>query len=155
MRALACTDEPTSLLRSFITTKIAFANAIADVADRTPHADKHAILHAIGADGRVGHRCLAPGFGFGGPCFPRDNRAFGLAAAAVGAPALLCDATDRANRQHAQLMAEALLAEERDTYTLQVRSDIAPAVQCPSRSPTPPAFDERVALATPTDALHL
>ena len=34
-----------------------------DIADRTPDADKDAILHAVGADRRVGHACLKAGFG--------------------------------------------------------------------------------------------
>ena len=113
----------------FITTKIAFANAIADVADRTPGADRHTILDAIGSDARVGSRCLRPGYGFGGPCFPRDNRAFALVARAVGAPALICDATDAANQQHARLMADALLAEGRSTYTIE---DVAFRPGCPA-----------------------
>lgn len=106
-------------LNCFVTTKIAFANAIADVADRTPGADKMAILSAIGADSRVGHRQLMPGYGFGGPCFPRDNRALGLYAKSVGAPALLSTATDDANKQHAQLMAEAQLAKDQEEYVFE------------------------------------
>jgi hypothetical protein len=34
---------------------------IGDIADRTPGADKDAILHAVGADRRVGHACLKAG----------------------------------------------------------------------------------------------
>ena len=116
-------------LNCFITTKIAFANAIADVADRTPGADKLAILEAIGADSRVGGRCLMPGYGFGGPCFPRDNRAFGLYARSVGAPAMLGEATDAANKQHAELMAAALLDEGREAYTFE---DVAFRPGCPA-----------------------
>lgn len=55
----------------FVTTKISFANMIGDIADSTPGADKYDILGAVGADSRVGGKCLKPGFGFGGPCFPR------------------------------------------------------------------------------------
>jgi UDPglucose 6-dehydrogenase len=61
----------------FVTTKIAFANMIGDMADLTEGADKHDILGAVGADTRIGHKYLRPGFGYGGPCFPRDNRALG------------------------------------------------------------------------------
>merc|ERR1719253_1400888 len=57
-------------LNCFVTTKIAFANMVGDIADSTPGADKDAILAAIGADARVGPKCFKPGFGFGGPCFP-------------------------------------------------------------------------------------
>ena len=64
-------------LNCFITTKIAYANMVGDIADKTPGADKYDILNAIGGDRRIGSLCLKPGYGFGGPCFPRDNRAFG------------------------------------------------------------------------------
>uniref|UniRef100_A0A7S2H948 UDP-glucose/GDP-mannose dehydrogenase dimerisation domain-containing protein n=1 Tax=Haptolina brevifila TaxID=156173 RepID=A0A7S2H948_9EUKA len=115
-------------LNCFITMKIAFANAIGDVADRTPGADKSHILECVGSDARVGKRCLQPGYGFGGPCFPRDNRAFGLYASKVGAPALLCETTDEANKRHATLMVEALLAEEREEYLFE---DVAYRPGCP------------------------
>ena len=58
----------------FVTTKISFANMIGDIADATPGANKFDILSAGGGDSRVGGRCILPGYGFGGPCFPRDNR---------------------------------------------------------------------------------
>ena len=37
-------------------------------------AEPEKILAAIGADSRIGSKYLNYGFGFGGPCFPRDNR---------------------------------------------------------------------------------
>ena len=33
------------------------------------------VLSAIGSDSRIGKKYLNKGLGFGGPCFPRDNRA--------------------------------------------------------------------------------
>ena len=105
-------------LNCYVTTKISFANMIGDIAARTPGADAHDILGAIGADSRVGPKYLKPGFGFGGPCFPRDNRALGLHARAVGVTPSIPDATDAYNKQHAELMAAALLAEGRDEYTI-------------------------------------
>ena len=33
------------------------------------------VLSAIGSDSRIGSKYLNKGLGFGGPCFPRDNRA--------------------------------------------------------------------------------
>lgn len=61
----------------FVTMKVSYANMIGDIADATPGADKNHILQAVGADSRVGTKYLRPGYGFGGPCFPRDNRALG------------------------------------------------------------------------------
>lgn len=63
-------------LNCFVTMKISFANELALLCESIPRADIDVITHAIGLDGRVGARYLAGGLGFGGPCFPRDNRAF-------------------------------------------------------------------------------
>ena len=57
--------------------KISYSNMIGDIADRTKGADKFDILKAVGQDSRIGDKCLMPGYGYGGPCFPRDNRALG------------------------------------------------------------------------------
>lgn len=104
----------------FITTKIAYANMIADIADKTPEADKSAILKAVGHDKRIGSLCLKPGYGFGGPCFPRDNRALGSYAQQCGVDPLIPRATDNANKLHAQFMTEQLLAENRsDEYVFE------------------------------------
>ena len=70
-------------LYCFITTKISFANMIGALADVTDAADKFDILRCVGDDQRVGPKCLRPGYGFGGPCFPRDNRALGAYARSV------------------------------------------------------------------------
>eukprot|EP00966_Prymnesium_polylepis_P070323 1634700-Prymnesium_polylepis.1 len=101
---------------------------IGDIADRTPGADKHAILAAVGADSRVGAKCLKPGFGFGGPCFPRDNRALGGYARSVGVTPFMCDATDASNKEHAHNMAEAMMASGEHSYTM---SDVAFKPGCP------------------------
>lgn len=91
-------------LNCFITTKIAYANTIADIASKTPNANAVDILRAgsrasrvrvmfgrgsqcafaVGQDSRVGSKCIMPGYGFGGPCFPRDNRALGNYAKSIG-----------------------------------------------------------------------
>ena len=89
----------------FITTKVAFANMIGDIANRTPGADHKDILHAIGSDSRIGTRYLGYGFGFGGPCFPRDNRALGYYAESVGVAPIIPRATDESNKKHAEYQA--------------------------------------------------
>jgi len=95
----------------FITTKVSFANMIGEMADRTAGADKHAILRAVGADSRIGRRCITPGWGYGGPCFPRDNRALGMYAESVGVRPLIPRATDEFNRLYGTYLAERLLRE--------------------------------------------
>merc|ERR1711988_368789 len=115
-------------INCFITTKISYANMVGDIADRTPGAEKNEILQAVGADSRIGGKCLRPGFGFGGPCFPRDNRALGGYAESIGIKPLIPIATDQYNSLHTQIMIENRLAENRSEYTF---SDVAYKPQCP------------------------
>lgn len=102
----------------FLTTKIAFANSIGDLA-LISGAETEKVLSAIGADSRIGNKYLQYGFGFGGPCFPRDNRALNLYAKASGFNLLISEATDGVNRQHLQFQFE--------QYMLQYHND-APIV---------------------------
>ena len=106
-------------INCFITTKIAYANMIGDIADKTPGADKFAILKAVGGDKRIGGLYLKPGYGFGGPCFPRDNRALGSYAEQLGIEPIIPEATDSSNKLHAQYMIEHLLAENREEYVFE------------------------------------
>lgn len=62
-------------LNSFITTKISFANMVSDLCDNMG-ADKNVVLDSIGSDSRIGNKYFRPGYSFGGPCFPRDTKAF-------------------------------------------------------------------------------
>lgn len=89
----------------FLTTKIAFANAIGDIAQKAG-AEPEKILEAIGADSRIGNKYLRYGFGYGGPCFPRDNKAFTYFAGRSGCDMLISEATDRANEAHHLFLAE-------------------------------------------------
>ncbi len=86
-------------LNCFITTKISFANMICDIAKKAG-AEPDKILSAIGSDSRIGNKYLGYGFGYGGPCFPRDNRALAIFADEHGIEAIISKATDGINRQH-------------------------------------------------------
>ena len=90
----------------FITTKIAFANMIGDLADVTDGANKFDILNAVGSDNRIGHRYFKAGYGFGGPCFPRDNRALGGYIEKMGLKSLIPNATDESNKLHTKFQAQ-------------------------------------------------
>ncbi len=68
---------------SFLATKISFINAMAEVCEATG-ADVTQLATAIGHDGRIGHRFLRPGLGFGGGCLPKDIRAFIARAGELG-----------------------------------------------------------------------
>jgi UDPglucose 6-dehydrogenase len=67
-------------------------------------------LKAIGKDRRIGLDYLKPGLGFGGPCFPRDNRLFQYVAQSVGVEAALSRATDKINEDVNQRLLETVLA---------------------------------------------
>lgn len=83
----------------FLTTKIAFANSIGDLTIQ--HGGNHEnVLAAIGADARIGPNFLRYGFGYGGPCLPRDNRALQRSAEQVGLNLPISEATDQANQLH-------------------------------------------------------
>ncbi len=84
-------------VNTFVTTKISYANMLAQVCERLPSANVDVVTSALGLDSRIGAKYLKGGACYGGPCFPRDNRAFVALAADVGADAWLAQATDRQN----------------------------------------------------------
>lgn len=85
-------------VNTFVTTKISYANMLADICDRLPEADVDVVTQAVGTDSRVGSKYLKGALGYGGPCFPRDNVAFAALARSIGARADLAEATDTINR---------------------------------------------------------
>ena len=58
-------------------------------------------------DSRIGRKYLKGALGYGGPCFPRDNVAFGHLARLVGAKADVAEATDRLNRHQIERLVRA------------------------------------------------
>ncbi len=85
-------------VNTFVTTKISYANMLADICDRLPEADVDVVTRAVGADSRIGVKYLKGATGYGGPCFPRDNVAFSALARGLGARTELAEATDSINR---------------------------------------------------------
>lgn len=59
---------------SFLATKIAFINEMADLAEKVG-ADVQEVARGIGLDNRIGSKFLHAGPGFGGSCFPKDTMA--------------------------------------------------------------------------------
>jgi UDPglucose 6-dehydrogenase len=86
-------------LNAYVTTKISFANMLAEICERLPGADVDLVTSAIGLDSRIGAKCLKAATSYGGPCFPRDNLAFSMMARMLGPEALIAEATDRLNRR--------------------------------------------------------
>ena len=86
-------------LNCYLTTKISFSSMVGDLCT-TVGARPERVLGAIGADERIGPKLLKYGFGYGGTCLPRDNRALSAFANKVGMKCLISDATDLINREH-------------------------------------------------------
>ncbi|HVO25720.1 MAG TPA: UDP-glucose/GDP-mannose dehydrogenase family protein [Candidatus Margulisiibacteriota bacterium] len=97
-------------VNTFVTTKISYANMLAQVCERLPGADVDVVTSALGLDSRIGRKYLKGALGYGGPCFPRDNQAFAHLARTVGVHAAVAEATDAQNRQQVQRLAEAVHA---------------------------------------------
>ncbi len=67
------------------------------------------VTAAIGQDSRIGKKIPQGATGYGGPCFPRDNVAFGVLAQSLGATAAIAEATDVINRKQAARIVTHLL----------------------------------------------
>jgi len=95
-------------LNCALTMKIAFANAIGDLA-KSVGASPEQILAVVGADTRIGSEFLKYGFGYGGACLTRDNRALNLFANKHNHELLQAVATDEMNRRHLVFQVEEYL----------------------------------------------
>ena len=82
---------------SYLATRVAFANAIANVCEAVG-ADVQDVLRGMGHDRRIGFHFLQPGPGFGGSCLPKDTRALVHVASAAGYEFGLLQEVIEANR---------------------------------------------------------
>jgi UDPglucose 6-dehydrogenase len=85
-------------LNTFVTTKISYANMLAQLCERLDGGDVDAVTTALGLDSRIGSKYLKGSVGYGGPCFPRDNVALSALARSLGVFAPLPETTDRVNQ---------------------------------------------------------
>ncbi|PYT44093.1 MAG: UDP-glucose/GDP-mannose dehydrogenase family protein [Acidobacteria bacterium] len=92
-------------VNTYITTKISYANMLARLCEKLPEADVSVVTYALGLDSRIGSKYLKGAVSYGGPCFPRDNRAF-------------AEATDRFNR--AQIATLAGLVKSHQSGSLPI-----------------------------------
>lgn len=84
-------------INTYVTTKITFANVLAEMCERLPGGDVDVVSRALGSDSRIGSRYLKGGLGFGGPCFPRDTVAFDVLTRRIGVQTGLARETQKYN----------------------------------------------------------
>lgn len=97
-------------INCFLTTKISYANMLGEVLIRSGlRQDVDRALVAIGSDSRVGNKCMTYGFGYGGPCLPRDNLAFAHYARKIGLDFPLGHIVDQFNRDHTHFLMDDLI----------------------------------------------
>lgn len=103
-------------LNAYITMKISFANTLANICEAIPGADIDAITRALGADKRISPYYLKGGLAFGGPCFPRENRAFAAFAQKYGIEARLAKVTDEVNKFQIDHLADLVMKHISDNH---------------------------------------
>jgi UDPglucose 6-dehydrogenase len=107
-------------LNSFVTLKISYANMLAELCESIPGGDIDVVSDAIGLDKRIGRRYLTGGFGYGGPCFPRDNVALSFLGNHLESPTQLLKINDEFNRSIAPRFVERLMPHLHDGSTVAV-----------------------------------
>jgi len=102
-------------INCYMTTKISFANMIGQVLILSELEDEiESVLSSIASDSRIGSKYLKFGFGFGGPCLPRDNRAFSKYAEKLGLTYNLGKTTDNFNYEHAKFLKNYFIKKNKD-----------------------------------------
>jgi len=95
-------------VNSYVTMKISYANMLAEFCEKLPGGDVDVVSDALGMDKRIGRKYLTGGFGFGGPCFPRDNVALAFMGGQLGVDSRLLKTNDDYNRSISQRYVEKL-----------------------------------------------
>jgi UDPglucose 6-dehydrogenase len=94
---------------SFLATKIAFINEIADLAEKVG-ADVQEVARGIGLDNRIGSKFLHAGPGFGGSCFPKDTMALIKTGQDNETPLRIVETVAAVNNQRKRAMARKVAA---------------------------------------------
>jgi UDPglucose 6-dehydrogenase len=102
-------------LNCFLTCKISFANMVGDLATKIG-ANPDKVLKAVGSDTRINNKFFKYGFGWGGPCFPRDTRAFSRLAKNSDMSYDMCEASTQINEKHLNFQVEQFLKSKKTEY---------------------------------------
>ena len=104
---------------TFRVMKIAYTNYVRDLATRVRGACPIEISEAMKADSSIGPVCTTPGYGYGGPCYPRDTKAVMQFAKNVNMESFLPDAIDMDNQRHHKHLLEEIIMSGRGTHTFE------------------------------------
>lgn len=96
-------------LNTYVTTKISYANMLAELCEKIPGANVDVVTDALGCDSRIGHKYLKGALGYGGPCFPRDGRALIYTAEKFGISLPIAKATDEINQRQVPRLVKKIL----------------------------------------------
>lgn len=109
-------------LNAYITTKISFANMLANLCERIPGANVDDVTQTIGMDKRIAPYYFRGALGYGGTCFPRDTWAFLELANRYGLKAELISAVEKVNDYQDDHLLEVVLDEvaQRGTNTVGI-----------------------------------
>ena len=110
-------------INCYLTTKISYANLIGEVMIMSGlEKEIDSVLSAIGQDTRIGQKYLKFGYGFGGPCLPRDNRSFGHYVNKLGLTFNLGTTVDTFNQDHAKFLKNHFVWANRDQLPFYMES---------------------------------
>ncbi len=103
-RPLVFCDSQSSELAKYasnamLASRISFVNDLAQLAE-VNGANIEEVTHIMGLDSRIGPEFLKPGPGYGGSCFPKDNRSLLFEAARVNVELRVVQASQDANEHH-------------------------------------------------------
>ena len=90
------------------TMRVSFANMLFSLCAEVPGADVDKITGALAY--RMGQRFFKGAVPYGGPCWPRDNRALAVFMDAVGVPSLMPRTIDQINAEHGQYLLRKILS---------------------------------------------
>ena len=107
-------------INTYVTTKISYANMLAELCDHLDGADAEVVAKTIGDDSRIGRKYLTGAIGYGGPCFPRDNRAFAALGHQLGVHVEIALATDQINQHQINRLVGAVKSLAQDGATIAV-----------------------------------
>ena len=102
-------------LNCFLASKISFANMVGDLAKKIG-ASPEKVLAAVGSDTRVDNKFFGYGFGWGGPCFPRDIKAYIKVSKDHHVSYDMCAAAEEINNRHHDFLFGEYISSGRKEY---------------------------------------